>query len=101
MIYLNYWTPKGHCKRKKFKTVEEARKFGVKLRKKGGNCDKCRRKAYCTKTCTAKKRKAKAIERAVGEVFARSSRIKQINLDINGGLNVKQRTVGFDYGNSQ
>lgn len=32
MIYLNYWTPKGHCKRKKFKTVEEARKFGVKLR---------------------------------------------------------------------
>ena len=36
MIYLNYWTPKGHCKRKKFKTVEEARKFGVKLRKKEG-----------------------------------------------------------------
>ena len=36
MIYLNYWTPKGHCKRKKLKTLEEARKFGVKLRKKEG-----------------------------------------------------------------
>lgn len=36
MIYLNYCTPKGHCKRKKFKSIEEARKFGVKLRKKEG-----------------------------------------------------------------
>lgn len=40
--------------------------------KEGGNCDKCRRKAYCTKTCTAEKRKAKAIERAVGDAILRS-----------------------------
>lgn len=36
IVYLHYWTPAGRIQRKKFKTVEEARTFGRKLRQKEG-----------------------------------------------------------------
>lgn len=40
--------------------------------KDSGKCEECRRQAYCTKQCTARKKRAQAAERAIGDQIMRA-----------------------------